>query len=179
MLFSANLLTNPGFETGTSSGWTTDVGSLQVRSYTVRTGSYSLGYGDNTYQASQVVDISAYATNIDAGLVTADLYTWKSFSGASEGDTWRVRLQYLNAANGVLAEYDSGVVSTPNTTYVQIQDIRVCPTNTRKLKIVLYGSEGGATNSDVYFDDCYAAISVDTFLKQYRRTRYPGSITGV
>lgn len=162
MAYGVNLVTNPGFETGTASGWTADIGTLQVRNYNVHSGTYSLGYNTATYQASQTIDISAHATDIDNGYVNAVLSVWHAFQGASEGDTWRIRLQYLDSGYGILAENDTGVVSTPNIAYTQMVDSRTVPSGTRYLKFILYGSEGGISNADVYYDDV-SAILTKTF----------------
>lgn len=94
VIWSGNLLTNPGAETGDLTGWSTDDANVVAASqFLVQTtgtveehsGDWFFNMADGSVgnsgivrnrMLSQGIDLSGYATEIDAGLMLAEASTW-------------------------------------------------------------------------------------------------------
>ena len=85
---STNLLTNPGFETGSLSGWTCDAGTAAVTSSPVHSGSYALAAtpsSSDDAQCTQTVSVQADTSYTLSGYVQGS-YVYLGVTGGT--DTW-------------------------------------------------------------------------------------------
>ena len=148
-----NLITNPGAELDpTTNGWTQASGSwVSGSEVAAQDGSFHFfsGASAGTVELYQDVDVSVYATAIDAG--TQDFYFSgyiRSFSGSDEG---QIIVEYRDAATTVLSTYDTGL--EPSTTWTQFVDTRTAPVNTRTIRIRLLSKRNAGSDNDGYMDD--------------------------
>jgi hypothetical protein len=144
----ANVLNNPGFETGDFTDWNS-WGNFQVSGDVYRTGSFSAQswawggtngvWQDITSAGGEQVDLSAYiATDI---LSNTDAYVAVEFYDSSNAK--------LNEVRGAAAA--SGI----DWTYYAISEI--APTNTAYARVMLRVDESAANPSgSVFFDDISA-----------------------
>src|SRR5258708_117430 len=85
---ATNLLTTPGFESGSPSGWTCDSGTVTVTTSTVHSGSYALAATPTnslTAQCTQTVAVSPSTTYTLSGYVDG-AYVYLGATGYSS--TW-------------------------------------------------------------------------------------------
>jgi chitinase len=84
---AAELLTNPGFETGNASGWTCE--SAAVTSGAARTGTYKLAGtpGGTTAQCSQTVSVQPNTKYTFSGFVNGS-YVFIGVTGGVDASTW-------------------------------------------------------------------------------------------
>ena len=160
-----NLLRNPGAEFGTQD-WTVASGALE----SLASGECD---GDSPYEGSryfvvgaacdqndnaeafQVVDVSAYATSIDAG--NENVYYGGYLSDFIGFDLPQFRIAFLDENDVQLDQTaKSGGRHSNWRTYDKEATI---PVNTRKIKFKLFGTKGlfGSAN-DCYFDELYLVV---------------------
>ncbi|MDR1282341.1 MAG: VWA domain-containing protein, partial [Opitutaceae bacterium] len=156
---SENLLVNPGAEDSLN-GWTSVNGS-----WTTRTGSPSAQSGSRYFATSgsnqdsaglvQVVDVSAYASEIDAGRQIFVFSAWARVKEESTRmDSPRIEIEYRSAgtSSAVLATQVLQLNST-SIAWVLVADSRTAPVGTRSIGVRLVGEWTGSDSYlDVYFD---------------------------
>lgn len=106
---SANLLTNPGFETGDTSSW--DAGGWYIGSGgDAQSGAYGLAYyvppstgGDSWFVAYQLAPVTE-------GL-TYDASCWMRYAGTANNSEQFLEIQWLNGLGEIM--WGNGVGSTP------------------------------------------------------------------
>lgn len=170
-LSAQNLIVNPGAESGApnANGWVAVVDGNNCHFLdgwrheqninhfgTANSGSYMFYSGcDNDGHLYQDVDVSGYATAIDAG--TAE-FTFSAYTrshdqaGGSTDDNSRIVVEYRDAANtSVLGSFDSGMLSS--NTWTQTLDVRNAPVGTRFIRVNLYSYLNTGPSVDGYFDD--------------------------
>lgn len=138
---AANLLTNPGFETGNASGWTGGYGSYAVVAGNAHSGSYSaqVNYGSAIQQT--VTGLSSNTTYTCSG--------W--FKVATAGQN--VYLLAQSYGGTAVAQWAS------TTTYTWLTlTFKTGPTNTSAL-ITVYQSGGPAESGAAYCDDLNLSLS--------------------
>lgn len=168
---SANLVSNPGAESGTT-GWTSEAGGLGSVAYstipitsgnqpTSGGGSNCFNGGSNAYtRAAQTVDVSSYATQIDATTAIAQFSAWLGGFSTDE-DFVYVRLQAMASDNTVLSTwYVRGPSAAERSStskllyYSQQLDKKQSglPAGTRTLKVYLQFLRDGAGSNDGLID---------------------------
>ncbi len=133
-LETANKLTNPGFETGSLTGWT---GTGTVVSSAVHSGSYAVNKA-NIYQ-----DTPASSGQVWVG------QAWVKGSGS--GGQEYVTLQFLNASKTVLSTSNS---PTGPLGWKQLRVVGVAPANTAYARLLI---KSVGTDTTHRFDDCLLA----------------------
>lgn len=147
-------LSNPGAESGNTSGWTSSTNlAVKTTAPTPRTGSYYFQASSDTATAYayQDIDVSYYATDIDAGDAYVDLYF--DAASSSGADTGYVEIDFLNGSN-----VSQGTVQTiefashgQNWCKMRIPKTLI-PSTTRTLRIGMYGNRSSGVPNDAYFD---------------------------
>lgn len=182
---AGNLLVNPGAEDSAGSdaatvlkpaGWTT-TGNLSTWTYAAREGDrptqafsatigggtnfFAGGPGDNsgkqsTHTATQTIDVSGAATEIDAGQVGATL---TAFIGGytSDDDLATVTAQFLDVAGAVLGSVRVGPVSIDDRKRLTVLLKRTAqanlPPNTRGVALVITITANGNGAHRAYIDN--------------------------
>jgi hypothetical protein len=155
--YIAQPLVNSGFETGDLTGWTIELdGTLTVDHAhesltTAHGGTWFLRSADDS-RIAQTVDLSLAAHQIDAGDATARARCWIAET-ATDTDTARVALQFLDANDVELGVVESAFTNPTGQTFVQIEAEGAIPVGTRKVKArVAIDRLSGAT-ANVAVDD--------------------------
>lgn len=172
MAITALTVTNPGAETGTTTGWTVAVGSLSsVSSNGVtlpHTGS-KMFQTQQTHDATfyQQIDISAYSTAVDAGTagIRATVYQNNSDGVAT---SW---LSVVAVASDGTTVLGTGTVTAENHFHVwTFRELfyEPLPSGTRFVRLQ-GNTDGSAISGRCNFDDFYIEIS-DDYLVDYSKT---------
>ncbi|HET9765766.1 MAG TPA: Calx-beta domain-containing protein, partial [Thermoanaerobaculia bacterium] len=156
---SVNLLVNPGAEQVTSgeiSYWR----EVTSTTWGVRTSSplpaegttYFAAGSDAMAELSQDVDVSGFATFIDAGV---QRFSFEGFvrSAGSPLAVARVIVEYRDAANASeLAHYDSGGIAD-SSAWRYVSDLTTVPVGTRWIRVRLIGvRQAPSGDNNAYFD---------------------------
>jgi len=152
-----NLINNPGAENSTSSnlnGWENDdsVFTALWNPSGSHSGNKHFSGGSNNAEsyAYQDIDVSSYASEIDAGNVTATYSGGiRSYIGSDEGI---LELYFYDASMSKLAYHHSGWHSHVDWKRYAIED-KLLPTGTRTVRVRMRAKRDEGTNNDVYFDD--------------------------
>jgi serine/threonine protein kinase len=157
---NVELLQNPGCEEplreGKFPGWRTVRGNWWPRHTTV-----SPRIGDSYFHAadsaqselSQDVDVSGFAANIDAGKQEFHFSGYLQVARQNIPDTARIVLEYRNTpAGAILAQFDTGGERHMNS-WLEVNDHRVAPPQTRLIRVRLISSRSHATTNDACYDD--------------------------
>jgi hypothetical protein len=160
---------NPAAEDGTT-GWTTEVGSLQGSGSPSGSdgGNYFWGGAVAHTKASQRLDLSEQLedldlTRLDAGDCWA-LVSWWAAVFSAQGDTQAMGFRFLNASLGTIAEHLSGAFGVSPTDFVWIPRSYgiLIPTGTRYIEILMDMNRVDGSNNDGYIDEITAAVYVPT-----------------
>lgn len=165
-----NLIVNPGAELDPlTNGWSEGVVALPTNAFhwtrsnnlfgevVPRSGSYHFYANDNSngnYYLYQDVDVSAYATQIDAGTCPFTFSFWTrmyNYNGGIPNDAARAYVEYRDALGNVLSLYDSGWRT--HLVWTQVTDTRTAPAGTRTIRIRLQSGFTSGSGADGYFDD--------------------------
>lgn len=145
-----NLIVNGGAENGVV-GWTTVSGAwVRYEWVTPQEGSYHFYAGQNgVAEMYQDVDVSAYATGIDAG---TEQFTFTGYvRNYGAGDLSRIIVEYRDALGNVLSTYDSGNQDSRGV-WTQLTDSRPAPANTRIIRVRLVSTRIHCCDNDGYYD---------------------------
>ncbi len=168
IVFSQNLITNPGAESDpVANGWvivtqgTNCSGSLNWRilgnqsGYPVaQQGSYYFYSGCNNVSGEvyQDVNVSAYASNIDAASQSFTFSGFMQVYDQAPSDSSLMIVEYRNSASIVLDTYSTGYKGN-RTAWVQYSNTKTAPTGTRMIRIRLLSKNVNGTSVDAYFDN--------------------------
>lgn len=154
-------LTNPGAEVGDTTGWTsvglvakwvprTDVGSGYPGP---KSGSWYFSGGNNNSPAMyQDADVSAYATDIDAGNVKASLAFWiAGFNGYA--DHMSVFLRALDGANAVISSVSLTELYAPDAAWLYQELGMLLPNGARKIRVEIAANRTEGVDNDCNIDD--------------------------
>jgi len=142
--WSGELLTNPGFETGGASGWSNGGGGsvntgLQCTycDNGPHSGSYQAYWesSDSTYYLYQTVDLSSYASGIDAGLAVVNATGWL-IANEDGWDQFNMQVRFYDGASAemVAYRYDTGPLTVTTWAQYGIQGYPV-PSGARSIQI--------------------------------------------
>lgn len=152
-------LTNPGFETGDTTGWDVLSGAgMTILTATPKTGTYYVAIGQEPQSASgQTHDLpSELLTLADLGLLEMRL-AWGGAGFGGDGDAGMPCLEFYDDVGG--AGNLIGMHSAPRTDYparpawANLETEAWVPSGTRSVRIQLRGVRGGGSENSVYFDD--------------------------
>ncbi|RMH16904.1 MAG: DUF11 domain-containing protein, partial [Acidobacteria bacterium] len=155
---SPNLLQNPqpeGEVGGELAGWTEVVGDFWTRGTFlggVVDGDYFFAPSDPLAELQQEVDVSSFASRIDAGVQRFAFLGFVRSSpigthtpGPLLDDAGRIVLEYLDGAGTVLAQVDGGEMHKQLLSYQPVTDRRLAPPGTRTLRVRLLSRIRNAT----------------------------------
>ena len=151
-------ITNPGAETGDTTGWTVVSGFVAYTGAAGVSGAHSgthyfygaiAGATGRMYQ-----DIALPAASLalcDAGSLDVEL-TWWQASFAVGDDEGRAGLEWLDSEGGSLGtDYASWAI--PGTTWTERTHSPTIPAGTRTIRVALEANRLGGSNCNAYFDD--------------------------
>ncbi len=169
----SNFLINPGGETRNLTGWTA---THPAETYPIP-GIYSSGNrvvsphtGDRFFmlrgpkntgriQLEQTVDVSGYATQIDAGQVTMTAQTW--VFPYDNRDSVYLDVETLTGSNQQTKWYGSLKKKSSDKAWQTLTHEDTIPTGTRKIRVILVGLISGTSGIlDGYFDDVSLTLTV-------------------
>ena len=162
-----NLLVNGDAETGDTSSWTLDAGLISAITasdnggFAAADGNYYFagrGFGHSTSAAcctdrqSQVVDLSTYHSEIDAGSVFVEFSVMATtWSGADQPE---ILLEFLDDSGQVInwsGDEPRSVSSAKSWQQVKIEG--AVPAGTRSARVSIGGERKAGSDNDVYFDN--------------------------
>ncbi len=161
-LFSQNLVVNGGAENPLGAEWVEEIGNDWQQS----TFGGWVGTAEGNYhffsggcgapdpvvrRLAQYVDVSAYATEIDAGMRAFRFSGWMATYPDVNDDQSRIIVEYMDNTLTVLSTYNSGL--TAYDPWQQVTDTRFAPVGTRYVKITLEAVKLHGCDNDGYFDD--------------------------
>lgn len=150
------VLTNPGAETGSISGWTANGGfGVRTADPSPRTGSYYF-QGGNQARGAAWQDISitnnVANTDIDTGQALF-FFTWYQAAYNSTDDLGTISIHFMDAVgapiSNIVLPY---VVATRNWDKREYAG-NLVPALTRTVRVQMNAIRVGGTNNDTYFDD--------------------------
>jgi hypothetical protein len=149
-------VTNPGAETGNTTGWTDVTGTLVAIAsgggVVPRTGSFFFRSGAvAATECYQAISIPGDAeADVDAGTVKAQFTAWHA--GFTDTDTGRLKLVFLDGSAATLL-ITQGANFDGTSTWAQRTLATWVPPLTRTIRITLIGTRTTGTNLDAYWDD--------------------------
>lgn len=155
---SANLILNPGNDlplvAGEIPGWVEVVGLQWTQG--VDLGAHSPPYffragNVKNGELAQYVDVSAYASLIDAGVQTFSFNGFVRSFAQDPTDSARVVVEYLPLNGLPLAVYDSGEQTVAGIWY-PLADTRSAPPGTRWIRVRLIATRYAGTGNGGFFD---------------------------
>ena len=175
--WSGNLLINPGAESATLTGWTTDALGIVVASHSQQSASGTVRpySGDRFFNMAgistglrdallyQNIDISEYAAEIDAGILKVQAGAFMqtedvpSISGA---DYAQLTIYYFDSAGSTITSLTTGLSQSPNLTWIEKSLEGIAPTGTRSISFELFGERHEGTYINAFFDNTNLQIAV-------------------
>jgi hypothetical protein len=157
-------LTNPGAETGDTTGWTADAGSLAAQTtqggVNPRSGSYFFtAYQSAAMEVHQDIALDAsLLADVDANLLRLTFSAWQAGYSA-DADTGRLRVKFYDEGSTLLAIADTATYDG-GASWVQKTIETFVPPGTRTIRLVLIATRVSGTYCDAYFDDLEAHLDL-------------------
>lgn len=177
--WSDNLLTNPGAETGSMAPWITETPVVVSQSRFEASGYVYPNSGDWFFdmagaQASpsgtlairelyQDIDLTSYAADIDAGILRVQAAVWlqtEDVSTISGADYAQLTLFFLNESGGQIDALSTGLVQSPNLTWVKESLEGIAPMGTRGIRFELLGEKHETSWINAFFDDANLQVAI-------------------
>ena len=167
-------LTNPGAELGDASGWTATAGdALWTSANTTGAGYPAAIYAGSRYftggsgianaRMYQDVDVSAYATDIDAGLVRTAL-TLRFLTYEPFNDDLTIFIRALDVSNTLISSVNlQDHVSHDLTNWISAELGMQLPSGTRKLRVEIWASRKLGVSNDVHVDAITLTLHDSTY----------------
>ncbi len=160
-ILGANLLANPGGESGVAS-WTVEDGIVEslgpdeCDGTTPHSGDYYLAVGglctESAYAlAVQIIDVADSAEVIDNS--EAEMVFGGFLSNWGGSDLPEMRLIFQDEAGNLLGSTD--MLYTYNSSWTELSATVALPAMTRSVRVELHGTRNGGTDNDCYFDDLH------------------------
>jgi hypothetical protein len=153
---TCGLLLNPGAETGDLTGWISAEGSFRAAQEVANStppphqGGWMFAAGNTaTSRLLQSVDVSAFAADIDAGLLFAHFSGW--VRDWAIDDLGYLVVEALDADGAVLASQSTAGFDGAVWTLREVE--LALPPATRTLVVELRGERVAGLDNDAYFDD--------------------------
>ena len=154
-------LVNPDAETGDATGWTNEQGVLTVRTQNPPPNQGFYYFVDATsaiHKSRQRVDVSAFAADIDAGLMTVTI-TWQQASYSSGDDRSACGIRLLNSSQSQIAEsIATETTPVPRMTWVYRSHSINVASGTRYIDAIIKMTRAAGTANDGYTDDIKLAL---------------------
>jgi hypothetical protein len=187
IVWTGNLLTNPGAESGDLTGWTTDDAVVVVASQyqdqtTGRVEEHSGDWFFNMCGASvgdggvvksrllsQSIDLTGYAAGIDAGVGLINASTWlqtEDIPPAQDpdpSDMAQMSVLFFDALDTQIGSATTGLVTTapPNLRWLQYTLSNVgIPIGARSVQLELLGEKHETTYVNAFFDDVSLQVGI-------------------
>lgn len=155
LMQSANLIVNPDFEAPISAPWTPTLGAFVQRTGpsgyfpAPQNGSYFAGPTTaGNSELYQDIDVSAYAADIDKGLVRYDFTGWEYGGGPFPNDSCSFRIECRDVGSSVLNTWDSGFY-TAAIWAIQAR-AQALPVGTRTIRVRLVATRNGSIDPNCY-----------------------------
>lgn len=157
-LLDTELVVNGGAENGNTSGWvSTGIDAVLSDGASAGFGNFAFtgGTGSTTQTLSQIIDLNANASDVDAGLLRGvfSIYLQQRSDNVNI-DQARVDVSFLDASSAVLDSFFfEDVIEIGVSDWNFFQDSRVLTSGTRSIGVVLTATRTGGVSTDAFFDD--------------------------
>ena len=177
--WSNNLLINPGAETGLLNPWTYGSHVVVSQSQQETIGMVYPHSGDWFFSMHgadagpigavvvdalyQDVDVSSYAVDIDAGMLMVQAHTWlqtEDNAGLPAADYAQLTLCFLDQSGGQIGALSTGLVQSPNLTWIKQTLDGTALVGTRTLRLELLGEKREGAQINSFFDDASVKVAV-------------------
>ncbi len=174
-----NMLSNPGAETGSLANWSTDDPLVVVASQSQKETSgwvyphsgdwffnmcgQAVGSAITERVLYQDTNMSGYASDIDADLITFQASTYMQTENAqsmSGADYAQLTLYFLDEFASEIGSVSTGLVESPNLTWIQQTLDGSVPAGTRTIRYELLGRKEEGTWLNAFFDDTEFQVTV-------------------
>lgn len=162
---TANLLSNGGAENGTSNwveveGSFESINSGECAGNNAYAGSKLFAVGgvctDNAYgEGHQNVDVTAYQTDIDAGIATVNFGGYLSDYSGSDRPEFKV--EFYDSGSNLLG--GSPTFGNQTSTWTYMSETVDVPVATETVRMILMGTRNAGADNDSYFDDMFVKLN--------------------
>lgn len=168
---TANLLTNPGGEAGSLSGWTIGTGTPIIDSGTFdpginpHTGSFDFAGGHSsptsTLSQTQSILVSGITgTTVDTGTLTADVsFFEQGLNQGSPSDDGSITLIFLDGSSVLISTATTAVVDSHAGAWTNGTGEFVVPVGTRSITYQMNLIRNQGSDNDSFIDDNVLTIS--------------------
>ncbi len=177
--WTVNLLTNPGAEAGIMEDWIPEPPVVVSMSQWEDSGWVYPYSGDWFFNMGSVsvapsgvvagrtlyqdVDVGAYASSIDAGLLLVHAAAWlqtEDLATVADADYAQLTLRFLDEFGSPIGSLSTGLVQSPNLTWAEQTLDGTSPAGTRVIRFELLGEKHESYFINAYFDDASLQVAV-------------------